>query len=224
MHPVDATPARAALPADPVIVARLRARDEKMFTVLVDAWSPGMLRVARTYVADEHTAQDVVQETWLGVLRGIDGFAQRSSLRNWTFGILINQAKTRGVRDARTVATSSLMPAAEDLGPTVDPARMRGRFALFLSGHWRAYPPQWPSPEDEALAQETRRVLATALATLPERQRIVVVLRDVEGYSSREVCDLLDVSASNERVLLHRGRAALRAAVETYVTTKGRGR
>src|SRR5881394_3506975 len=107
-----------------------------MFAALVDAWSPGMLRVARSYVADEHTAQDVVQETWLAVLRGIAGFAQRSSLRNWAYDILINQAKTRGVRDARTVAASSLAPTAEDAGPTVDPARMRGRFSI-LPGHWR---------------------------------------------------------------------------------------
>lgn len=223
MFPVDATPAGAALPADPVIVARLRARDEQMFTALVDAWSPGMLRVARSYVADEHTAQDVVQETWLGVLRGIEGFAQRSSLRNWAYGILINQAKTRGVRDARTVAASSLTPTAEDAGPTVDPARMRGRFSI-LSGHWRSYPPEWPSPEDEALAKETRRLLTAALAALPARQRVVVVLRDVEGYTSREVCELVGVSAANERVLLHRGRAALRAALEVYLTAKAAGR
>lgn len=219
MFPVDATPADAALPADPVIVARLRARDEDMFAALVDAWSPGMLRVARAYVADEHSAQDVVQETWLGVVRGIDTFAARSSLRTWTYGILINQAKTRGVRDARTVVTNMLTPTAEDLGPTVDPARMRGRFSV-LPGHWRAYPPEWPSPEDEALARETRHVLAAALDRLPARQRIVVVLRDVEGYTSREVCAMLEVSAANERVLLHRGRAALRAALEAYITTR----
>jgi len=219
VFPVDATPADGALPAEPVIVARLRARDEDMFAALVDAWSPNMLRVARAYVADEHSAQDVVQETWLGVVRGIDGFAARSSLRTWTFGILINQAKTRGVRDARTVVTNMLTPTAEDLGPTVDPARMRGRFSV-LPGHWRAYPPEWPSPEDEAVARETRQVLATALDRLPARQRIVVILRDVEGYSSREVCGILEVSAANERVLLHRGRAALRAAVEVYVTAR----
>ncbi len=220
MSSVEAASAGPALPADAVVVARLRARDQDMFATLMDAWSPGMLRLARAYVPDEHAAQDVVQETWLGVVRGIDGFAERSSLRTWTYRILINCAKTRGLRDSRTVATSSLTPLGEDFGPTVDPARMRGRLSLFR-GHWRTYPAEWPSPEDEALARETRRTLANALAGLPTRQRIVVILRDVEGYTSREVCELLDVSPANERVLLHRGRAALRAAVEAYLAGGG---
>ncbi|MEN3304793.1 MAG: polymerase sigma-70 factor, subfamily [Micromonosporaceae bacterium] len=217
---VDAAPADRALPADAVIVARLRDRDEAMFAALIDAWSPGMLRAARAYVADEHTAQDVVQEAWLGVLRGIAGFQERSSLRTWTYRILTNCAKTRGVRDARTVPVSSLAPAPEDYGPTVDPARLRG-FLFLYQGHWRRKPAAWPSVEDEALAMELRRVLAAALAALPARQRIVVALRDVDGYTSDEVCALLDLTPANQRVLLHRGRAALRASLETYLTGKG---
>lgn len=205
------------LPADAVIVARLRARDEAMFAALVDAWSPGMLRAARAFVADEHAAQDVVQETWLGVLRGIAGFEGRSSVRTWAYRILLNRARTRGARDARVIPAGSLTPTAEDHAATVAAHRFRGAGDAY-PGHWRDHPAVWPSPEDGALAGEVLRQLAGALAGLPDRQRIVVVLRDVEGYSSDEVCDLLSLSAGNQRVLLHRGRAALRAALETYLT------
>jgi RNA polymerase sigma-70 factor, ECF subfamily len=205
----------AALPADAVVVARLRARDEAMFAALIDAWSPGMLRAARAYVADEHAAQDVVQEAWLGVLRGVDGFQERCSLRTWVYRILVNKAKTRGVRDARTVPAGSLAPDDEEHGPTVDPARFRGPGDPY-PGHWRSSPPAWPTPEEGAVAAETRRQLGAALARLPTRQRVVVTLRDVAGHSSDEVCDLLAISAANQRVLLHRGRAALRAALEHH--------
>ena len=200
------------LPGDPVVVARLRARDETMFATLIDAWSPGMLRAARAYVADDHAAQDVVQEAWLGVLRGIDGFQELSSVRTWVYRILINKAKTRGVRDARTLPG---LGADDDHGPTVDPARFRGADDPY-PGHWRSSPPAWPSPEDDAVAAETRRQLAAALAGLPARQRVVVTLRDVAGHTSDEVCELLSISAANQRVLLHRGRAALRATLERH--------
>ena len=187
-----------------------------MFAALIDAWSPGMLRTARAYVADDHTAQDVVQEAWLAMLRGIDGFQERSSLRTWAYRILINCAKTRGVRDARSIPLSSLAPTPEDYGPTVDPERLHG-FLFLYRGHWSRKPADWPSVEDEALAAELRRVLAAGLAALPARQRLVVALRDVDGYTSDEVCGLLDITAANQRVLLHRGRAALRAVLESYL-------
>jgi RNA polymerase sigma-70 factor (ECF subfamily) len=203
-----------ALPEDTVVVARLRGRDEAMFAQLIDLWSPGMLRAARAFVSDEHAAQDVVQEAWLGVVRGVDGFEGRSSLRTWTYRILINCAKKRGVRDARTIPVGEL--ASEDHGPTVDPARFRGRGDPY-PGHWRAHPPAWPSPEDDAVASETRHHLAAALAGLPARQRIVVTLRDVNGYTSDEVCDLLTISQANQRVLLHRARTAVRAGLATYL-------
>ncbi|WP_246001984.1 RNA polymerase sigma factor [Allorhizocola rhizosphaerae] len=218
MSSVDAAATGDALPSDVDIVARLRARDEAMFATLIDRWSPGMLRAARAFVSDEHAAQDVVQETWLGVVRGIDGFQARASLRTWVYRILINRAKTRGVRDARVVPVSSLVTADEDLGPTVDPERFRGPDDPH-PGHWRVHPAAWPSPEDGAVARETRRRLTAALAELPARQRIVVTLRDVEGYTGEEVCELLNLTAANQRVLLHRGRAALRAALETYLTS-----
>ena len=203
-----------ALPADAVVVARLRARDETMFATLIDAWSPGLLRAARAYVADEHTAQDVVQETWLGVLRGVEGFQQRSTLRTWVYRILVNKAKTRGMRDARTVPGLGLVDD-EHHGRTVDPAHFRGADDPY-PGHWRSSPLAWPSPEDGAVAADTRRQLAAALAGLPARQRVVVTLRDVTAHSSEEVCELLSISAANQRVLLHRGRAALRAALEQH--------
>lgn len=203
-------PIDAALPADAVVVARLRDRDEATFALLLDAWSPGLLRAARAYVRDEHAAQDVVQETWLGVVRGIGAFEARSSLRTWVYRILVNRAKTRGQRDARTVPV-------DDLVPTVDPARFRGPDDPYPGG-WHAFPEVWPSPEDAAMAAETRRRLADALADLPTRQRIVVTLRDAEGYTSDEVCELLSITAANQRVLLHRGRAALRATLETFLT------
>jgi len=204
--------ADTALPADAVVVARLRARDETMFAALIDAWSPGMLRAARAFVADDHAAQDVVQEAWLGVLRGIGGFQGISSLRTWVYQIVMNKAKTRGVRDARTVPG---LGVDDDHGPTVDPARFRGADDPY-PGHWRSSPPAWPSPEDGALAAETRRQVAAALAVLPARQRVVVTLRDVAGHTSEEVCELLSISAANQRVLLHRGRAALRATLERH--------
>lgn len=196
--------------SDAVVVARLRARDEAMFAALIDAWSPGMLRAARAYVTDDHAAQDVVQEAWLGVLRGIDAFQERCSVRTWVYRILVNKAKTRGVRDARTIPG-----LGEEDGPTVDPARFRGAHDPY-PGHWRSSPAAWPAPEDGVVAAETRRRLAAALAGLPARQRVVVTLRDVAGHSSDEVCELLAISAANQRVLLHRGRAALRAALEQH--------
>jgi RNA polymerase sigma-70 factor (ECF subfamily) len=201
------------LPDEAVLVDGLRQRDETMFGVLIDAWSPGMLRAARTFVSDEHAAQDVVQETWLGVLRGIDGFRGDSSLRTWAYRILINRARTRGVRDARIVPAGL---AGDEHGPTVSPDRFRGPDEAY-AGHWRSLPAAWPTPEDGVLGGETRRHLASALAQLPVRQRAVVVLRDVDGYSSDEICDLLSISAANQRVLLHRGRAALRAALDDYL-------
>jgi RNA polymerase sigma-70 factor, ECF subfamily len=214
MSQVERAPARTAtLPPEDVVVSRLRAGDERAFATLVDAWSPGMLRAARAFVADRHTAEDVVQEAWLGVLRGIDSFQARSSLRTWAYRILVNIAKTRGVRDARTVPMSSLAPVDDDHAPTIDPARFRGPEDRWPGG-WRSFPPEWPSPEQEVVAAEMRRHLGAALAALPARQRIVVSLRDVQGYSSAEVCAMLDISAGNLRVLLHRARASLRGILE----------
>jgi RNA polymerase sigma-70 factor (ECF subfamily) len=200
------------------LVAGLRARDETAFVELVNRWTPTMLRVARRYVATPGAAEDVVQETWLGVLRGIDAFEQRSSLKTWVFRILSNRAKTRGVRDQRSVPFSSLVH--EDVGdaPTVDPSRFRpaghprARHWNVADGHG---PADWgESPEDRVLSGDGLRLLHAAIAALPDAQRTVMTLRDVEGFPAEEVCQLLELSPGNQRVILHRARAGVRAALE----------
>jgi len=193
--------------ADAEIVVRLRAGDQNAFAEIVRSWSPAMLRVARAHVHSHATAEEVVQETWLGVLRGLDGFEGRAQLRTWVFRILVNTARRRGKREARM---------SEELSaPTVDPARFRGDDDPEWPRHWRdeAVPVE-TLPEPALLAREFRDVLTAALGGLPERQRAVVELRDVHGLDAQEVCELLDLTPANQRVLLHRGRARLRAAWE----------
>ena len=172
-----------------------------------------MLRAARAYVASDEAAEDVVQETWLAIIRGVDRFEGRSSLRTWAYRILVNIAKTRGVKDSRTIAWSSLDP--EDFGPTVDPGRFQGPGDP-QPGHWRRFPMAWPSAETEVVSGEVRHIIEAALADLPHRQRVVITLRDIDGYSSGEVCSILEISAANQRVLLHRARAAVRGRLEEY--------
>lgn len=201
----------AARSSDAAIVARLRAGDEAAFATVIEAWSPGMLRTARCFVADAYAAEDVVQEAWLGVLAGLDRFKGRSSLRTWAYQILINIARARDRRDARTVPAGSL---SED-GATVDADRFYGPEPY--AGHWRTQPMPWREPEDSVLDAETRDQIEAALDRLPARQRAVVVLRDVEGHSADEVCGILEITAENQRVLLHRARAAVRAALADYL-------
>jgi RNA polymerase sigma-70 factor (ECF subfamily) len=197
------------------LLDRLRAGDAAAFADIVDAWSPVMLSVARRYVHDRHAAEDVVQEAWLGVISGIARFEGRSSVRSWTFSILINRAKSRWVRDARLVSSADLTGSPS--GPTVDPTRFQGPDGAY-PGHWTSTgaPRPWDQPESGLLNQEIGQQLERALAGLPERQRLVVEMRDVQGMSAEETCAALRLSAGNQRVLLHRGRAALRAALEDY--------
>jgi RNA polymerase sigma-70 factor (ECF subfamily) len=159
-------------------------------------------------------AEEVVQETWLAVLEGLDRFRGESALRTWVYRILLNQAKRRGVRESRSVPFASLAP--EEQGPTVDPQRFQGP-AEPHPGGWRQFPEEWP--EQVVLTREVHEVVAEALTELPDRQRAVVALRDLDGHTSEEVCELLDISAGNQRVLLHRGRAVVRAHLETYFAT-----
>ena len=198
------------------LLDRLRAGDRAAFAELVDAWSPVLLRVARLHVSTRASAEEVVQETWLAVIGQLDRFEGRSSLRTWVFRILENRARTRGVREARTLPWSAAFPDRDDGGATVDPSRFRGPDDVWPGGWTPAgRPTPWePSPEDAAVAAETRRVLRAALDELPERQRTVVELRDVHGLSSDEVCERLDLTPGNQRILLHRGRARLRARLE----------
>jgi RNA polymerase sigma-70 factor (ECF subfamily) len=192
-------------------VAALRAGDEQAFAVLVDGWSGWMLRLAREHVASGSVAEEVVQETWLAVLHGLDGFRGDASLRTWVYRILVNQAKRRGVREQRTVPFASLL--GEEEGPTVDPSRFQGPRDRYPGG-WRRFPDDWP--EQVVLTREIRDVVAAALADLPDRQRIVVTLRDLDGHTSDEVCSLLGISTGNQRVLLHRARAVVRSHLERY--------
>jgi len=213
--------AAAALPPDAELVLGLRGGVQSTFTLLLDAWSPGMLRTARAYVASTEAAEDVVQETWLAVIRGIDGFAGRSSLRTWVYRILVNIAKTHGVKDSRTLAWSALT-GDDDAGSTVDPSRFQGPDEPY-PGHWRRFPDAWPSPESEVMWREARGMIDAVLADLPHRQRVVITLRDVEGYTSDEVCSILDITAGNQRILLHRARAVVRRRLEEYFSTSGAG-
>jgi RNA polymerase sigma-70 factor (ECF subfamily) len=200
---------------DAALVAALRDGDESAFAAVVDRHTPAMLRVARGYVASREIAEDVVQETWIALLKGIDSFEGRSSLRTWLFTVLINIAKRRGMQEKRNadVAVMALT------GGTVDPARFRDTGDPY-PGHWR--PDEVPSPfpdtpEGSVLGDELIAVARRALDRLPERQREVVTLRDMLGFDSVEVCALLDISAANQRVLLHRGRAAVRQGLEDYL-------
>ncbi|MFG1625420.1 RNA polymerase sigma factor [Kribbella sp. NPDC049227] len=206
----------AGLPSDDVLLERLRTGDEDMFALLLDGWSGGMRRVARSFVSTEESAAEVVQETWLAVIEGIGRFEGRSSLKTWVYRILTNTAKRRGTREHKVVPMSSI----DDQGPTVDPSRFRPAGDPF-PGHWWDYPPAWSSPEQGLLTAEVRASLTEALAALPERQRLVVVLRDIEGCPYDEVCELLGITAANQRVLLHRARAFLRGRLEDFYQREG---
>jgi RNA polymerase sigma-70 factor (ECF subfamily) len=214
---VDIRPTAPSTPgaADTDLVQALRAGNETVFADLVDRLTPAMLAVARHHVPSQQVAEDVVQETWLGVLTGLDRFEGRSSLRGWVFAILLNIAKRRGARERRSIPFSSAFPADRG-GPTVDPGRFRPPGDEW-PGHWAAPPRPWELPESAMLSREVRLQLARALETLPDRQRTVVRLRDVHGLDAEEVCALLDIEPGTQRGLLHRGRARLRQALEDYI-------
>jgi len=222
---MDSTPNQGQTPGsddDVRLVDALRAGDEQTFAALVDGWSGSMLRVARAHVSTDSSAEEVVQDTWLAVLTGLHGFRAQSSLRTWVYRILVNQAKSRGVRERRVVPFASLSADTEAAGhPAVDPARFQGPDERFPGG-WRDFPPEWP--EQALLAHEVDDVVADALRTLPPRQRAVVTLRDLEGHTAVEVSDLMEISTGNQRVLLHRGRSVVRAHLEEYFATASVGR
>jgi RNA polymerase sigma-70 factor, ECF subfamily len=188
---------------DAELVERLRAGDEGAFVTLVDRYHESLVRLATTFVPSPAVAEEVVQETWLGVVRGIERFEGRSSLKTWLYRILVNRARTAGVRERRTVPTDVVE------GPTVDPARFDG------TGAWSDPPEAWAERAEERLdAEDLAARVRDLIDGLPENQRQVVVLRDVEGASARDACALLDLSEANQRVLLHRGRARLRRMLE----------
>ena len=205
------------LPTDDVLVAGLRAGDEETFACLLNGWSGSMLRLARSFVSTAASAEEVVQDTWLAVFQGIERFEGRSSLRTWVYRILVNIARKRSSAEQRTVPWTSLDPNQD---PTVDPGRFRGPDDQYQGG-WQAFPERWPTTETEVLAHEVRATVAEAIDSLPARQQVVLTLRDIDGQRAEDVCALLDISMANQRVLLHRARAAVRGRLEKYFTTAG---
>jgi RNA polymerase sigma-70 factor (ECF subfamily) len=173
-----------------------------------------MKRVARAYVASDAVAEEIVQETWMAIVTGIDRFEGRSALGTWIFSILTNQAKTHSAREKRALPLSCVVPSDAD-APAVDPDRFQKDDDAW-PGHWATPPRPWQKPERRVLSLEARDRLKAAMAQLPDRQRMIVGLRDVEGHSAEEVCELLGLSQENQRVLLHRGRSRLRAVLEEY--------
>jgi RNA polymerase sigma-70 factor, ECF subfamily len=194
------------------VVAALQRGDEQVFMGLVQRYRASMLWVAQRYVRDRAIAEDVVQETWLAVLQGIDRFEGRSSLRTWIYRILVNRAQTRAQREGRSVPFSALADPDED-SPSVDPSRFQsgGRGA----GQWSAPPQSWAAlPEDRLESRETFDCIRTAIEELPDRQRAVIALRDIDGWTAMEVSEAMEISDANQRVLLHRARSKVRAACE----------
>jgi RNA polymerase sigma-70 factor, ECF subfamily len=194
---------------DEALLTRLRAGDEGAFEVLLARHDSSLRRVARSFVHTATAVEEVVQETWLGVVNGLSRFEGRSTLKTWIFRILVNRARTRGLRDARSVPFSALEEG--DL-PAVDPS------AFGADGRWRSAPARLETdPESSLLSAELRARLLDAIDELPDQQRAVVTLRDVAGLSAEEACELLEITDANHRVLLHRGRARMRAALADHV-------
>jgi RNA polymerase sigma-70 factor, ECF subfamily len=202
-------------PADARLVDGLRRKDESAFADLMRMYGAAMLRVAQMYVSSRAVAEEVVAEAWLAVLNGIDRFEGRSSLKTWLFRIVANTAKTRGVREARTIPLSAL---GDDLSESaVDVDRFFGPDARF-PGHWSAPPQSWAgAPEERLIADETLGVIERAIEQLPPLQSAVITMRDIEGFSADEVRNALDISETNQRVLLHRARSKVRRALEEYL-------
>jgi RNA polymerase sigma-70 factor (ECF subfamily) len=222
------TTAHENVPADPApivaasgdlhLVSALRRGDEAAFMSLVDQYHPSLVRLAMMYVPDRTIAEEVAQETWLGVFQGLDRFEGRSSLKTWIFRILTNRAKTRGQREGRSIPFSALWnPDQESDEPAVAPERFKPVDDPQEPHHWVSFPRSWSDiPEEHLLSQETRAVIQQAIEALPASQREVITLRDIEGWSSEEVCNALEISETNQRVLLHRARSKVRRALEQY--------
>jgi RNA polymerase sigma-70 factor (ECF subfamily) len=209
----------AAVQDEGRLVAALRNGDEAAFCTLVDTHHAQMVRVARAYVVDPAVADEVAQETWLRVLRSIDRFESRSSLKTWIFRILVNTALRWASREQRSIPLSRLARDAEGLEPAIESERFRPADAALWPGHWTSFPATWSTaPEARLLASEVRDCIRAAIEALPPGQRTVVTMRDVEGWTPEDVCNALQISESNQRVLLHRGRSRVRRALERYLT------
>lgn len=206
---------------DAALVAALRRGDERAFAQVVEAFHPVLRRVARGYLRSDDAVGDVVQETWIAVLNGLDRFEGRSSLRTWVVSILVNIARRHAVKEARTVPFSAAAAPSGDGGAAFDPDRFQGPGDPY-PGHWAAAPTPWTDePEAAATTRETVEAVTEAVAALPGTQRTVVTLRDVEGWTGPEVAAALGISEGNQRVLLHRGRAKVRAALDPHLVRPG---
>lgn len=218
IHERPASGADAGRQADEELVGRLRMGHEDSFAGLLDRHSAAMLRLASLYLP-RAAAEEVVQDTWLAVLEGIDRFQGRSSLKTWIFSILMNRTKTRAQREGRSLPFSALVDAAaEAVEPSVDPSRFLGADHPRWPRHWATPPKSWgESPEEVLLARETQARIQEAIDALPAGQRQVITLCDVEGWETEEVCELLAITRTNQRVMLHRARSKVRRALEQYV-------
>lgn len=201
----------AAAARDQVLIARLRTKDRAAFAALVARHAGALLRVAQSLVRDRAAAEEVVQETWMGVLTGIDTFEGRSSLRTWLFQILVNKARTRFAREGRSIPFSALADSGDGDPPAVDPSRFDERQA------WREPPAAWDdNPESIAMRSESLAAIEAAIDQLPEAQRAVLTMRDIEGLETEDICNLLAITVTNQRVLLHRARAKVRQELERH--------
>lgn len=211
------SPGSVASTEDLQLVEALRSGNESAFVSLVNMYHSLMLRLAMIFVPSEAIAEEVVQDTWIGVLHGLDRFEGRSSLKTWIIRILTNRAKTRAQREGRSVPFSSLPEFTTELQePAIEPERFYGPDHQ-RPGQWVSFPRSWEEiPEERILSQETMTRIQEVVDTLPVVQREVITLRDIEGCSSEEACDLLGVSEANQRVLLHRARCKVRRALERY--------
>ena len=215
-------PGPESVNSESALLAALRSGDEDAFCALVDAYGAAMHRLARTFVRSSAVADEVVQEAWVGALRGLDRFEGRSTLKTWLLRIVANIARTYAVREARSAPFSSLDLAREasEYEPALPVERFQGPDGQHPQ-RWVSFPVPWSSEPDSALlAAETRKLIAETVAGLPDGQRLVISLRDIEGWDSAEVCSVLELSETNQRVLLHRARAKVRAALESYLTTE----
>lgn len=195
---------------DDALLSALRQGDEQVFSDLVDGWSHMMLRLALSRVESRAVAEEVVQDAWLTVLRSLDRYERRSTFRTWVLGIVINVARSRARAERREV------PLSSELEPSVDQARFLPATHPRWPHHWSVEPAAWRTPEDELLAGETRKMILKAIDALPPAQREVIVLRDVEGLPSADVCNILTLTDTHQRVLLHRARSRVRHALERY--------
>lgn len=201
---------------DRSLVDRLRRGDEAAFAWLLDRYTGSLHRLARSYVATASVADEAVQETWLAVVTGIDRFEGRSSLKTWLHRILINIARTKGVREHRSIPFASLGSELGGDDPAVDPDRFRG-LGDRHAGQWATPPVPWDeAPEARLLSRETLAAVQHAIDDLPPNQRTVITLRDLEGWPSEDVCNVLAITETNQRVLLHRARSKVRGALETH--------